>query len=149
MTVKYGHPGNQYQIFNSTVGPNFQMNGGTFELDSGASVVIPDTASSLAGCGTLIGNAGLGIDGRETLQIAAGQAGNGVGGDGPWGSSLTVQSRNGNPVTFQVNSNVSANLINEFQGTLLVATSDTGYFIGSSQGPAAQTRAACSSTTSS
>ena len=68
VTVKYGQTGNQYQIFNGTVGPNFQMNGGTFELDGGASVVIPDTASSLAGSGTLIGNAGLGIDGRRPCR---------------------------------------------------------------------------------
>ena len=43
----------------------------------------------------------------------------------------------GNPVYFNVNSNAASNLVNEFQGPLLVAAGDTGYFVIATQGTSA------------
>jgi hypothetical protein len=129
--VHSGTVGVDERVFNptSSVGPNFQMNGGTFYLDGAGAFVLPDT--SLVHTGTLVGNAGAGLDGREHMFIADGENGK------VWGNTgggLTIQASGGNPVTFYASNNASVavgtngGIVNEFAGVAKIAAGDNGTF---------------------
>ena len=73
VTVKYGLADVNQFLYSSALTSTFQMNGGTFELDAASGCYLPD--NGLSQTGTLIANAGLNTDQRETVQIQYGQSG--------------------------------------------------------------------------
>ena len=114
-------------VFNPAETANFQMNGGTLELDAGQTFALLDNAQ--VHTGRLIGNAGKRFGrprGPVDLRWPVGQ-GLGLGPDHPVHERPPGQL----PSQFQQR---HRNLINEFQGPLVVAAGDTGLFITNTSG---------------
>ena len=126
--VHYGSGQVDMRIFDSKVTANFQISGGTFQLDGAACVALPDTA--LTHTGKLVANAGrvsgtfpadTFYDGRERLHINYGESGK------TWGDGLTLQIANSNPLNVYANDNAAGGIVNEVNAVVQVAAGDKGY----------------------
>jgi hypothetical protein len=109
-----GGSSNEYTV--NELASTFELNGGTLSVDTGANFTLLDTA--VVQTGTLIGNAGFNMDGRQRLHIQYGENGK------SWGSGLTIQPAGGNPIDIYANS--GGTIVNEFAGITKVAAGDTG-----------------------